>query len=343
MIAALSHELELKAQTFSEPIETIYFGGGTPSVLQTSELSTLLDTIHSQFDVITSPEITLEANPDDIHLEKAVEWKTAGINRLSIGIQSFDNNILQWMNRAHTGEQALQCIEQVREAGFDNLSIDLIYGNPQQTLDAWEKDLSIVFTLRIPHISCYALTLEEKTALHHMVKSGTRENINPDHQADCFSLLLKQMHAHGYLHYEISNFCLPNQESKHNKSYWEGKPYIGIGPSAHSYHANTRCWNVSNNTLYMQSIEEGKIPQECEVLTLEQQWNEYIMTSLRTAEGINKKRIADQWGNNACIALNEEIKRFVQTGKIIETEQSWKLSEEGKFLADGIAAELFKI
>ncbi|MEY3433037.1 MAG: radical family heme chaperone HemW [Bacteroidota bacterium] len=343
MIAALTHELELKAPTFLEPIETIYFGGGTPSLLQTSELSTLLNTIYAQFDVIASPEITLEANPDDIHLEKAVEWKRAGINRLSIGIQSFDSHILQWMNRAHTAEQALKCIDCIREAGFDNFSIDLIYGSPQQSLKAWEKDLSLVFKLRIPHISCYALTLEEKTALHHMVKSGTRENVNPDHQADCFSLLLKQMHAHGYLHYEISNFCIPNHESKHNKSYWEGKPYLGIGPSAHSYQKNTRCWNVSNNIQYIKSIEEDTIPQECEMLTAEQQWNEYIMTSLRTAEGINKKRISDQWGDKACIALNEEIKRFVQTGKMIETEQSWKLSEEGKFLADGIAAEFFKI
>ncbi len=343
MISALVQEIRLKAPHFKEPIETIYIGGGTPSLLQTAEISSLLETVHTHFSVIPTPEITLEANPDDISREKAKEWFQTGINRLSIGIQSFESSILHWMNRAHSGEQALNCIEHVRKAGFNNFSIDLIYGTPQQSLEDWQKDLSLVFDLQIPHVSCYALTIEEKTALHHFVQSRKKENVNPDHQADCFQLLTKQMITNGYLHYEISNFCLPGMESKHNKSYWEGKPYLGIGPSAHSYKSNARSWNISNNARYMQSIKENKIPEETEVLSNQQQLNEYIMTGLRTSEGIEKKKISDQWGDDAYSALNSEIAAYIHSGKIIETNTSWKLSEEGKFLADGIAASLFTV
>jgi len=282
MIQSICREAELRHNYINEPVTTIYFGGGTPSLLKTEDLKLLLEKLRAIFIIDTNAELTLEANPDDITTEKLNEWKQAGINRLSIGVQSFFEEDLQWMNRAHNAKQAKMSIEAAGQAGFNNITIDLIYGTPTLTDAKWKQNVEIALALKVPHLSCYALTVEPKTALEKMISAKKMEAVDPERQSHHFELLMQWLTNAGYEHYEISNFAKPGYRSKHNSSYWQGKHYIGLGPSAHSFNGSSRQWNVANNALYIQSIEQSAVPYEIEMLTATQQLNEYIMTSLRT-------------------------------------------------------------
>lgn len=344
MIAALLKEIDLQRNYLqNEPVETIYFGGGTPSLLRIDDLRSQIDKLKDNFLISENAELTLEANPDDITDEKIKEWKSAGINRLSIGIQSFFEEDLLWMNRAHTAKQAEQSLELAVKC-FDNITIDLIYGSPSLTNENWKQNVDRIIEFNIPHISCYALTVEAKTALQKMIASGKTENVNPDKQSEQFLLLMQWLEDAGYEHYEISNFAKPGFRSRHNSSYWQGKKYLGIGPSAHSFDGINRQWNISNNSLYLSSIQHNSIPAEKETLTSNQQLNEYIMTSLRTMEGIDLNFIREKFGYEMLGSVLLSGKKYIAGNKIKETETGrWQLTKEGKLLADGIASDLFVI
>ncbi len=350
LIAALLKEIELcsffdhslpssSEGEDTESIATIYFGGGTPSLLNIEEIKSLLYKIRNKFSVTDDAEITLEANPDDITEEKLLNWKEAGINRLSIGVQSFFSEDLQWMNRAHTASQALSSL-QLSLKYFDNITIDLIYGTPQLTNEKWKQNVETAISLNIPHLSCYALTVEPKTPLDKMIRQKISDEVNPDKQSEQFMLLMQWLEDAGYEHYEISNFAKPGWRSRHNSSYWQGKNYIGLGPSAHSFNGTERRWNISNNTIYIASLNKGIIPYEKEELTATQKLNEYIMTSLRTIEGINLKVISGEPQGASNILLNKS-KKFIDTGLMKFEKNSLTLTKKGKLLADGIAADLF--
>ncbi|MEY2812113.1 MAG: radical family heme chaperone HemW [Bacteroidota bacterium] len=343
VLQAIEKEIELRSGEVTEEITTIYFGGGTPSLVDNTVIESLLAEIGRNFTINPNAEITLEANPDDISVEKAKSWKAIGINRFSLGIQSFEDDYLQWMNRAHSASQSFAAIEIIRETGFENFSIDLIYGTPGQTTEGWTKDLQTAIDLKIPHLSCYALTVEEKTALHNLIEKGEKENINPEEQAERFELLMKLTTAAGYHHYEISNFALRGYESKHNSAYWEGVPYLGIGPSAHSYDGIKRKWNIANNISYTKAILDHSPLFEEEILSKNDRFNEYCMTALRRSKGIEKQKIISLGGMEGLSIINKMILPYIESNKVIEDENSWKLTNEGKFFADGIAASLFII
>ncbi len=340
LIAALLKEIPLQKNYLGEEVvETIYFGGGTPSLCTKEEIETIIAAIRSTFIVAKEAEITLEANPDDITEEKLIEWKAVGITRLSIGIQSFFEEDLQWMNRAHNAAQAINNLKLALQY-FENISIDLIYGTPQLTNEKWKKNVDTAIALNIPHLSCYALTVEPKTPLDKMIQQHKSLPVNPDKQSEQFLLLMQWLEDAGYEHYEISNFAKlacptgrPGWRSRHNSSYWQGSHYLGLGPSAHSFNGKERQWNIANNTIYIDTINKGIIPLEKEVLTETQQLNEYIMTSLRTMEG-TKLSIT---GNS----LLERSKKFIDSGLMKLENDSLTLTKEGKLLADGIAADLF--
>lgn len=317
-------------------VETIYFGGGTPSLLEMDELCHLLEKIRKEFTVDTDVEITLEANPDDITEEKLVNWKKAGINRMSIGIQSFFDEDLRWMNRAHTAQQAEQCLLLTKKY-FSNITIDLIYGLPGLTDERWKSNVEKVLSYSIPHISCYALTVEIHTPLDKLIREKKVTNVDPEKQSQQFLLLMSWLEEAGYEHYEISNFALPGYRSMHNSAYWKGKPYLGIGPSAHSYNGALRQWNISNNQKYIQSINEGNIPAEKEILTHTQRANEYIMISLRTKEGIDLAKLDEEEQTR----LLGTATKYIDSGMIEVNNNAFVLTKEGKLFADGIAADLF--
>jgi oxygen-independent coproporphyrinogen III oxidase len=350
LIAALLKEIDLQRNYLqNEVVETIYFGGGTPSLLQIKDLRLQIEAIRNHFNVSETAEITVEANPDDISEKKLHEWKENGFNRLSIGIQSFFEEDLQWMNRAHSAKQAVDSL-QFAVNMFDNITIDLIYGTPALTNEKWKKNVDTVLSCNIPHISCYALTVEPKTPLQKMIRLGTSENINPDKQSEQFLLLMDWLNEAGYEHYEISNFAKPGFRSRHNSSYWspgangQGKKYLGIGPSAHSFDGESRQWNIANNNQYIASLNRGVIPFEKEVLTTNQQLNEYIMTSLRTMEGINLKLVENKFGEKAARRLQSESRKHITNNKMLQSETGYlRLTKEGKLLADGIASDLFTL
>ena len=324
-----------------EEIETIYFGGGTPSILDIKDIELLFNALRNKFTFNDAIEITIEANPDDINPQKLALWKEAGINRLSVGIQSFIEEELLWMNRAHTAKESLQCINEIIAAGFTNFSVDLIYGSPLLSNEDWQKNVAIIIEKNIPHISCYALTVEPKTALDKMINQHKKAPVDAEKQAEQFLLLMNWMQQAGYEHYEISNFAKPGLRSKHNSSYWLGKNYYGFGPSAHAFDGKKRQWNIANNALYIQSLKNGIIPFEEELLTETQQFNEYIMISLRTMEGINLDIVKAKFGQEACNKLQKESKKWELGGKLISTNEIIFLTNEGKLFADGIAADLF--
>jgi oxygen-independent coproporphyrinogen-3 oxidase len=300
------------------------------------ELLLIIEKIKTTFVVTAEAEITLEANPDDITDEKLPGWKEAGINRLSIGIQSFFNEDLEWMNRAHNAQQATGNL-QLALKHFENITIDLIYGTPRLTNEKWKQNVDTAISLNIPHLSCYALTVEPKTPLDKMIRQQQSENINPEKQSEQFLLLMQWMEEAGYEHYEISNFSKPGWRSRHNSSYWGGKNYLGIGPSAHSFNGTERQWNVSNNNIYIESINKGIIPFEKEVLTPVQKLNEYIMTSLRTMEGLKLERLNEADAGK----LKASSRKFIDSGLMRTENNSLILTKEGRLLADGIAADLF--
>jgi oxygen-independent coproporphyrinogen-3 oxidase len=341
MADTLIAESIIRKTEITESIQTIYFGGGTPSLLHADKIEKILEAIKLHYTIAEDAEITLEANPDDITSEKAKTWRNIGINRFSIGIQSFDEKNLIWMNRVHNAEQSHACIDIIRDVGFENFSIDLIYGTPGQSLSNWEADVELAISKKIPHLSCYALTIEEGTALHHLIEQGKKDSVNTDEQAQYFQSLLEKTGSAGYNHYEISNLALPGFESRHNCGYWEGKPYLGLGPSAHSFDGRKRSWNLAHNIDYMRAIKKGEIPSTSENLSANDLLNEYIMTSLRSSKGLNKYRIKEQWGEDKLNAIRKGIQIPLDAGNIEEYDDAWRLTPNGKFLADGIAASLF--
>ncbi|MBN9379526.1 MAG: radical SAM family heme chaperone HemW [Chitinophagaceae bacterium] len=340
-IVALLKEMETRKDYIArEEVDTIYLGGGTPSLLTEEELGRILDRAHSLFPIARGVEITLEANPDDMTSPgKLAGWKRQGVNRLSIGVQSFFDEDLQWMNRVHNARQAAESIRDAQEAGLDNISIDLIYGTPGLSDARWEKNVSMALKLNIPHLSCYALTVEPRTALDTMIRQHKKEDVSQEDQARQFLLLMDLLAAAGYEHYEISNFSLPGRRSRHNTAYWQGKPYLGLGPSAHSYDGmSSRQWNVANNAIY---IHGDPPPSEKEILTPTQQLNEYIMISLRTMEGCDQDHVAQRFGKEKAVVLHRQAERYIHEAKIIEQDRRLVLTREGKLLADGIASDLF--
>lgn len=341
-IAALLKEIVLQAGYLQgEQVETVYFGGGTPSLLSEEEIRLILSALRETFTISSDAEYTLEANPDDLTPPKLQVLKASGINRLSIGIQSFFEEDLRWMNRAHNADQSIACIQHAQEAGFYNLTIDLIYGTPGLTDEKWRENVQRAVAFNIPHLSCYALTVEPKTALDHFIRSGKLTDVDHDQQARQFLLLMDWMETAGYEHYEISNFARPGQRSRHNTAYWLGRKYLGLGPSAHSFDGSSRQWNVANNALYIQSLQQGAVPHEKEVLTPTQQLNEYIMTSLRTMEGLNIGYVTGKFGNEKANSIVKNADKFRNSGLLQwDGERLW-LTKEGKLMADGIAAELF--
>lgn len=341
MVDAMQKEILLRRNYLQEPVHTIYFGGGTPSLLETREILQLLEQVHSLYPIATGPEITLETNPDDITAEKLSNWKEAGINRLSIGIQSFREADLRWMNRAHNAVQAKQCIELAIEAGFTNLTIDLIYGTPGLTNEDWQQNIETALSLQVPHLSCYALTVEPRTALAKKIATQQLAAVDPDIQEKHFRILTTRLQQSGFEQYEISNFALPGFRSRHNSSYWQGKPYLGIGPSAHSFNGRSRQWNIANNALYLASLEKDALPFEEEVLTETQRLNEYIMLSLRTIEGLSLQHVLSTWGKPQRMQLEQAASPHLESGRMRLQEEYYHLTEAGKFLADGIAADLF--
>jgi oxygen-independent coproporphyrinogen-3 oxidase len=342
VIESIGVEMKLQNSYLSEPIETLYLGGGTPSLLNPTQLAQIMNTVRAEFNILRDAEITLEANPDDMDESQLKSWVDLGINRLSIGIQSFRDEDLKWMGRAHNAYQALHCIELAQNAGIKNISIDLIYGGPTLTNDAWINNLKTAIELGVPHLSCYALTVEPKTALAHKINQQTLPDIDPAHQAAHFSILQEMTAAAGFEQYEISNFSLPGKRSKHNSNYWSGEYYLGIGPAAHSFNGHSRQWNISNNALYIQSLSKGILPFEIETLTVTQQINEYIMTALRTIEGIDATRLNNIAGQPIFNEIVADAKPYIQETLAIHNEQKLWLSPAGKFMADGIAAYLFR-
>lgn len=320
----------------NEPLETIYFGGGTPSLLEPGEIKQIIDKTRENFSVVRDAEITFEANPDDIDEERLAAWQAAGINRLSIGVQSFFDEDLKWMNRLHDGAMAISSLQAALHY-FRNISVDLIYGFPLLTNKKWQQNVDKALSSGMPHLSCYALTVEPKTPLFKMIREKKAEDVNPDKQSEQFLLLMQWMEDAGYEHYEISNFAKPGYRSRHNSSYWIGKKYLGIGPSAHSFDGKSRQWNVANNHIYIESINRGMVPFEKEILTPVQRLNEYIMTSLRTIEGLNLNRLK----RDERLKLTEAAKKYVESGLMIKENNHLILTREGRLLADGIAAALF--
>ncbi|WP_436485976.1 radical SAM family heme chaperone HemW [Chitinophaga sp. ARDCPP14] len=342
MVNSILQEITLQKDYLAQhPVHTIYFGGGTPSLLKEEELAALLSHLRATFAVAEDAEITLEANPDDLTAEKLAQLQAAGINRLSIGVQSFHEEDLTWMNRAHNSRQALDCIKQAQDLGFQNITIDLIYGGPTLTNEGWEQNVKQAIALGVPHLSCYALTVEPGTALDQFIKKKQMAATDPDKAAQHFEMLMEWLGAAGYEHYEISNFALPGWHSRHNSSYWQGKPYLGLGPSAHSFNGASRQWNIANNAQYIKSITAGTVPFEIESLTTAMQFNEYIMTSLRTSAGCNLEWVAEKFGADHTIHLLAHSEPYIKMGRIERVGETLRLTKAGRLFADGIAGELF--
>jgi oxygen-independent coproporphyrinogen-3 oxidase len=365
MVIALAKEIRMRKSEFKdEIIETIYLGGGTPSVLTTTEIQFLIDAVYENYSVSENPEITLEANPDDLSKERIMELSNSPINRLSIGVQSFFEDDLAMMNRAHNSVEARKCLKEATKY-FDNISLDLIYGIPdpsqngeqakQMSNEKWKQNIETALSFGVPHISSYALTVEPKTALNKLIQTGKIDKPNDDLAQEHFTILVETLEANGFIHYELSNFGKENYFSKNNSAYWLGKKYIGIGPSAHSYDGISRSWNISNNTIYLKSLEENKLPNETEILSKTDRYNEYIMTGLRTIWGVSLDRILAEFGSEYLDYLYIQAEKHIKSNVIeIVTssdfafgrnriEKILRTTKKGKFLTDGIASDLFFI
>ncbi len=347
MVLALAKEIEMRSKSIThhpspitETIETIYFGGGTPSILDIADLKFLIDTVYQNYKVTDNPEITVEANPDDLNPETILELAHSPVNRLSIGIQSFFEDDLKLMNRAHNVEEAKKCLEYASHY-FDNISIDLIYGIPNMSNEKWLQNIETALSFGVPHISSYALTVEAKTALHSFIQKGIISQPDDEVAALHFQILVSKLSENGFIHYELSNFGKENYFSKNNSSYWLGKKYIGIGPSAHSYDGLNRGWNVSNNALYIKSIQENKLPIEIETLTKTDRYNEYVMTGLRTIWGVSLERIEKDFGKTYLDYLNQQAAKFIDDHLLFIDDTILRTTKKGKFLSDGIASDLF--
>ncbi|HSJ11491.1 MAG TPA: radical SAM family heme chaperone HemW, partial [Gillisia sp.] len=343
LVEMLCREIILRKEELPGKIlQTVYFGGGTPSLLSAEELQHIFKTIRENFTLAEDAEITLEANPDDLSREKLELFKSAGINRLSIGVQSFFEEDLKLMNRAHNATEALESIVMAKEY-FENISIDLIYGIPGMSDERWLKNIEMALDLGLPHFSCYALTVEPNTALKKFIDKGIIKPVDDEAAAAHFEILTRTLKNAGYVHYEFSNFGKPGYFSQNNTAYWMGKPYLGIGPSAHSYDGNSRKWNVSNNSLYIKSLERGEIPLQEEKLSIVDKYNEYVMTRLRTMWGVSLAEVREKFGDQIYNYLIEQSEPLLHDELLQIKEDVLSITNKGKFLSDGIAADLFLV
>jgi len=343
-LKALKKEIEIRKNYLgTKKISTVYFGGGTPSILDQAQLLDIFETLNMHFDIGADAEITLEANPDDLTEEKIKELKQTPVNRLSIGIQSFYDEDLKLMNRAHSSSEALRSVEFAQQSGFENISIDLIYGIPTLTEHRWRNNLQIALALDVKHISAYCLTVEPKTALAHAVKTGAIKNVDELQSAAHFEIMLEGMKSYGFIQYEISNFCKEGYYSKHNSNYWLKEKYLGLGPSAHSYNETSRQWNISNNAIYIRELESGSLKFEKEELTKTQRYNEYILTSLRTIWGTDLAYIKDHFGGDFSVNTLKEAEKYIKTEDLLNEKNKLFLTDKGKLIADRIASDLFKM
>ncbi len=342
MVLALAKEIQLRKSEISEKVETIYFGGGTPSVLTNLEIEFLIQEVYSNFEVTQNPEITLEANPDDLSEERIIALSKTPINRLSIGIQSFFEEDLKLMNRAHNSEEAKKSLE-IATQYFDNISVDLIYGIPGLTNEMWIQNIETALSFGIPHISSYALTVEPKTALHKLIQTGKIAEPKDEVAQEHFDILVKTLANKGFVHYELSNFGKPNYFSQNNSSYWLGKKYLGIGPSAHSFDGKSRSWNIANNSSYLKNILEDRLPSEVENLSIQDRYNEYVMTGLRTIWGVSLERIENEFGLEYLNYLLKQADKFLVDELLSVSDGILTATAKGKFLVDGIASDLFLV
>lgn len=342
IIQALAHEIAMRKNEVKDEVETIYFGGGTPSVLSNEEINFLIDEVYKNYNVIQNPEITLEANPDDLSIKRIKELSKSKINRLSIGIQSFFEDDLQMMNRAHKANQAKVCLEEAIKY-FDNISVDLIYGIPNMSNQKWVENIETALSFGIPHISSYALTVEPKTALKKLIEKGEISKPKDEVAENHFFILIEKLKENGFIHYELSNFGKEGYFSKNNTSYWLGKKYIGIGPSAHSYNGTHRSWNIANNSIYIKEIQNGNLPSEVEELTISDRYNEYVMTGLRTIWGISLEKIKSEFGKEYYDYLIKSCEKPISNGLLENNGQQITVTQKGKFLSDGLASELFRV
>jgi oxygen-independent coproporphyrinogen-3 oxidase len=349
LVNALVKELKLRKDEFiNQTVETIYFGGGTPSLLTIDELRLLMDTLYEHYNVVSNPEITLEANPDDLLSVRAEsitifqDYLSIGINRLSIGIQSFFEEDLKLMNRAHNTFEAKRCLEDATKH-FENITIDLIYGIPGLTNERWIENIETALSFNIPHISSYALTVEPRTALEAFIKKGVIQNVDEELTEQQFQFLIEKLEASGFVQYELSNFGKPNYFSKHNTSYWQGKPYLGVGPSAHSFNGDQRSWNIRNNSIYINSISHDVLPMEIEVLSINDKYNEYVMTGLRTIWGVSLQKMEQDFGESYKKYLLEQSQKHIDQHLLYIDGDKVLVTKKGKFLSDGIASDLFML
>lgn len=343
MLLAIKKEIELRKDEFkNHKVETIYFGGGTPSVLTTAEIETLITAVHGNYKVVENPEITLEANPDDLTDDKIIGLSDSPINRLSIGIQSFFDEDLKLMNRAHSSDEAVKSLSMATQY-FDNISIDLIYGIPGMDNNRWKANIERVLSFELPHISSYALTVEPKTALKKFIEKGIVANVDDEQAEAQFNILVDVLEKNDFVNYEISNFGKQGYFSKNNTSYWQGKKYIGIGPSAHSFDGQNRSWNVRNNPKYIKALEGEVLPKETETLSKTDRYNEYVMTGLRTIWGVSLEKIELNYGQAYLDYLNKQAKKYLEKHLLFVDDGKLLATKKGKFLVDGIASDLFMI
>jgi oxygen-independent coproporphyrinogen-3 oxidase len=344
MVNAICKEIAMRQNYLQDKnLQSIYFGGGTPSLLNQKQLLQIFETIEKHFTIQANAEITLEANPDDLSEEKLAELKLTPINRLSIGVQSFFDDDLKWMNRAHNANEAEKAIATAKQKGFENITIDLIYGTPGLSNENWLQNIQKALALGVNHISSYALTVEPKTALATMIEKGKYADTNEEKAAEQFDILVNTLTANGFIHYEISNFAKPDFFAKHNSNYWKGKHYLGIGPSAHSFNTVSRSWNVANNQKYLNALAINELDITDEILTVNNQINEYIMTGLRTIWGCDLNVIALQFGETEKKRMIKESAKFIDQDLLVISNNILLTTPKGKFLADGIAADLFLV
>lgn len=342
LVESIVAEIHMQRSFFdNQRVQTLYFGGGTPSSVPYTEIAHIIQAVHDAFTIQGALEITLEANPDDLSLETLTRWKEIGVNRLSLGVQSFVDTHLRWMNRAHSASQAIAGIKRAQDLGLTNLTMDLIYGIPIMTTQEWHANIAQFMALDIPHLSAYGLTIEPDTHFGHLANKHQFNPAKDEEYNAQFRYLMNTARAHGFEHYEISNFAKPGHHSKHNSAYWFGAPYLGIGPSAHSYKDNLRFWNVASNLKYMQAIHNGKLPHEEEQLALSDRFNEYVLTRLRTMWGMDLNQIKNDFGvefqNNVVL----HVSPYIASGHVVKSGETLILTDDGKQLADKIAAELF--
>ena len=341
-VEALKKEIVLrKIYLGGEIVKTIYFGGGTPSLLSVKNIEEILELLNKNYEIIPNPEITLEINPDTIDREKMSSLKKIGVNRMSVGIQSFDDDDLRYLGRRHDSRHAMQVLEDLKHTDFEKITLDLIYGMPTLTEEKWNKNLDIFFSTGITHLSAYALTVEPKTILGQRIEKGELQSVSEEETIRHYNILVERTKENGFEHYEISNFAKEGFRSQHNSIYWRDEKYLGLGPSAHSYDGKSRQWNISNLTKYIQLVGDAELFYEKEILSTEDKFNEYVMTSLRTSWGCDIEKIERDYGKSYAHHFLKNIKKYLENGEMLKENNTYFLSEEGKLFADGIAADLF--